>query len=140
MEFHELVAHIQLLDSFSEVLKLSNGELASQYFSGKTPVGPFGRCLQRKEQEELSTVTIDSLVPFLLFCQKRLSRVAELSIILNMPLTLRPASVRSLDKQTAVFHHHALAKKCSEVDVFTASPQHSSCLKMSAATGLRFPF
>lgn len=79
MHFHKLVAHIQLLDSFSEVLKLLSIELVTQYFSGKTPIGPFCRCLQQKARKSWGTVTVVSLYCFaaflfLLFCQEKTVR------------------------------------------------------------------
>lgn len=84
MQFHKLVAYIQLPDSFSEALKLLSSELVMQYFSGKTPIGPFCRCLQQKARKSWGTVTIISLYCFaafffLLFCQERLSRITKLS-------------------------------------------------------------
>lgn len=130
MHLHKLVAGIQLLDSFSEV---------------QTPIGPFCRCLQQKARKSWGTVTVNSVYcfaafPFLLFCQERLPRITDLSTKLNTVLTFTLTSVKSLDKQTAGSHHHTIAKKCSEGDIFTRSPWHLSCLKMSAATGLRIHF
>lgn len=127
MHFHKLVAHIQLPASFSEVLKLLNSELVTQYFSGKTPIGPFCRCLQQKARKSWGTVTVVSLYgfaafPFLLLCQERPSRITELSTKLNTLLTFTLASVKSLDKETAGSHHQTIAKKCSEGDIFTRSP------------------
>jgi len=145
MHSHKLVAHIQLLDSFSEVLKLLSSELVTPYFSGKTPSGPFCRCLLQKARKSWGTVTDVSLYcfaafPFLLFCQERLSRITELGTKLNTLLTFTLASVKSLDKQAAGSHHHIIAKECSEGDIFTRSPQHPSYLKMSATIGLRIQF
>lgn len=126
MHFCKLVAHIQQLDSFSEVLKLLSSELVTQYFSGKTPIGPFCRCLQQKARKSWGTVTVVSLYcsaafPFLLFCQERPPRITELGTKLNTPLTFTPASVKSLDKQRAGSHRRTIAKKRSEGNTFTRS-------------------
>lgn len=123
MHFHKLIVHIQLPDPFSEVLKLLSSELVAQYFSRKTPIGPFCRCLQQKARKRWGTVTDISLycfaaLPFLLFCQERPSRITELSAKLNTLLTFTLASVKSLDKQTAGLYCHTTAK-CSEGDIFT---------------------
>lgn len=86
MHFHKLVAHIQLPDSFSEVLKLLNSELVTQYFSGKTPIGPFCRCLQQKARKSWGTVTVVSMALqlFLFFFYARKDRPGLPSSVQNL--------------------------------------------------------
>lgn len=95
MHFHKLVAHIQLQDSFSEVLKLLSSELlkllsselVTQYFSAKTPVGPFCRCCSKNPgragallQSYLST----ALQLFSIFFSAREDCPGLLSLVQNL--------------------------------------------------------
>lgn len=81
--------------------------------------------LQQKATKSWDVVTVISLSIALqlfplLFCQERLSRIAEFCTERNTLLTSTLTSVKIEDKETAGSYCHAIVKNCSE-DIYQIS-------------------